>query len=71
MELNSFEFLIHALLYFESEARGTLDSSELSSASPVESVNYRFDINAIKSEILEVPPEFKDHKKPHLLSGRE
>ena len=52
IELNKFEFFIQVISYFECETKGILSSSEQSPASPVESANYRIEINAIKSEIL-------------------
>ena len=53
VELNSIEFFIKALLYFEEEANGQLSSSEPSPASLVRSETQRFDINAIKTALLE------------------
>ena len=52
VELNSFEFFVQALPYFEGEARGQLSSSEQSPATPVESLSPRID-NAIKTAILQ------------------
>ena len=53
VELNSLEFFIKALLYFEEEANGQLSSPEPSPASLVRSETQRFDINAIKTALLE------------------
>ena len=53
VELNSFEFFVQALSYFENEARGQLSSSEQITATPVESLNPRIEINAIKTAILQ------------------
>ena len=52
VELNSFEFFIQALSYFEGEVNGTLGSSKPSPESPVKSADSRFEINSVKSEIL-------------------
>ena len=51
-ELNSFEFFVQALSFFEGEAKGTLGTNKPSPASPVKSENSRLEINSIKSEIL-------------------
>ena len=51
VELNSFEFFAQALSYFEGEARGQLSSEEQSPATPVESLNSRIEINAIKTMV--------------------
>ena len=51
VELNSYEFFIKALSYFEGEAHGTL-SSEPSHVYSVESASSGFEFNAIKSELL-------------------
>ena len=51
-ELNSSEFFVQALSFFEGEAKGTPGPSKPSPASPVKSEDSRFEINAIKSEIL-------------------
>ena len=53
VELNSIEFFVQALSYFEGEARGQLSSSEQSPATPVESLSPRIEINAIKTAILQ------------------
>ena len=53
VKLNSLEFFIKALLYFEEEANGQLSSPEPSPASLVRSETQRFDINAIKTALLE------------------
>ena len=52
-ELNSFEFFSQALSYFEGEANGKLSSEEQSPTSLVESSNSIFEINAIKTIILQ------------------
>ena len=51
-ELNSLEFFVLALSYFEGEACGQLSSDEQSPASTVESLISRFEINALKHIIL-------------------
>ena len=53
VELNSLEFFIKAISYFEGEANGQLSSSEQSPVSLVRSETQRFDINAIKTVLLE------------------
>ena len=53
VELNSLEFFIKALSYFEKKANGKLSSSEPSPASLVRSETQRFDINAIKTALLD------------------
>ena len=52
VELNSLEFFIKALSYFEEEANGQLSSSEPSPASLVRSETQQFNINAIKTALL-------------------
>ena len=52
-ELNAFEFFVQALSHFEGEARGQLSSDEQSPTSPVESSNSKFEINAIKTMLLQ------------------
>ena len=52
VELNSLEFFIKALSYFEGEANGQLSSSEQSPASLVRSETQRCNINAIKTALL-------------------
>ena len=52
VELNSLEFFIKAISYFEGEANGQLSSSEQSPVSLVRSETQRFDINAIKTALL-------------------
>ena len=53
LELNSFEFFVQALSYFEGEANGKLSLSEQSPATPVGSSSSRFEINAIETAILQ------------------
>ena len=52
------EFFIKALSYFEKEANGQLSSSEPSPASLVKIETQRFDINAIKTALLEECKQF-------------
>ena len=52
-ELNSLEFFVLALSYFEGEACGQLSSDEQSPDSPVGSLIPRFEINALRHIILE------------------
>ena len=65
VELNSLEFFIKALSYFEKKANGKLSSSEPSPASLVRSETQRFDINAIKTALLD---ECKQFGTSHLLN---
>ena len=53
VELNSFEFFVHAESHFEGEASGQLSSGEHSPATPVESLNPRLEINAIKTALVQ------------------
>ena len=53
LDLNSFEFFVQALSYFEGKANGKLSSSEQSPATPVGSSSSRLEINAIKTAILQ------------------
>ena len=52
VELNSFEFFVKALSYFEGEAIGKLSSDEQSPSTPVKSSNSRTEINAVKTAIM-------------------
>ena len=61
-ELNSFEFFAQILSYFEDEANGKLSSEEQSPASLVESSNSIFEINAIKTILLQDDWENKARK---------
>ena len=53
VELNSLEFFIKALLYFEEDAHEQLRSSKQSPASLVRSETQQFDINAIKTALID------------------
>ena len=53
VELNSVEFFIQALSYFEGEASGQLSLGKQSPASPVASSNPILEINAIKTAIIQ------------------
>ena len=53
VELNSFEFFVQALSYFEGEASGKLSLREQSPASPAASSNPRMEINAIKTALVQ------------------
>ena len=53
VELNSFEFFVQALSFFEGEAQGKLSSTEQSPANPVGSSNSRIEINSIKTAIMQ------------------
>ena len=57
-KLNTIEIFIKTLSYFEEEANGQLSSTEPSIASLVRSETQRFDINAIKSALLEECKKF-------------
>ena len=70
VELNSLEFFIKALLYFEEEANGQLCLSELSPASLVRSETQQFDINQKKfglSQLLNDPISTRDGSNDSLL----
>ena len=58
VELNSLDFFIKALLYFEEEAHGQLSSSEPSPASLVRREIQRFEINAIRTALIENCKQF-------------
>ena len=62
-ELNSFDFFAQALLYFEGEANGQLSSEEQSPASLGKSSSSIFEINAIKTIILQDDWEVKTRKE--------
>ena len=53
VKLNSVEFFVQALSYFEDEASGQLSSGEQSPASPVASSNSSIEINAIKTALIQ------------------
>ena len=53
IELNSFEFFVQALSYFEGEARGQLCSNEQSPAFPMASLNFRIEINTRRTIITQ------------------
>ena len=52
VELNSLEFFIKAISYFEGETNGQLSSSEQSPKSLVRSETQQFNNNAIKTALL-------------------
>ena len=58
VELNSLDFFIKALLYFEEDAHGQLSSSEPSPASLVRSETQQFNINAIKTALIDNCKQF-------------
>ena len=63
VELNSFEFFVQALSFFEGDANGKLSSNEQSTATPVGISNSRIEINAIKTVLMR---ENNQHKQSQL-----
>ena len=70
-KLNSFEFFIQELSFFEGEAKGTVGSSEPDPASPVKSADSRFEINPNKSEILGKSRQYGWNQLLESMSSRE
>ena len=62
VELNSFEFFVQALSYYEGEAKGKLSSYEQSPSTPDQGFNSTIEINAIKTAIMRESGHFDVRK---------